>query len=321
MSNTNEENNENKVNKASKNPQSTQSNSIIENSTVFDVNKPRIVVRNEIHHGKVLSHSHTFFEFVYVDKGFSLHSFNSKMTILTSGDLFAISPRNTHSYFSAYQASIYNCLFDLSEFAGLKDDVMKLPGMDFIYDNLGNPKNHEFPLVKVDLNDRQDFILLLEKIKWERSNMCSGWELAVKSYLLQLIVIFSRLMQNKKDCHKNQSDSKDQAGDDYFGYVYRALEYIENHYQKNITSSDIAAHIGLSAGYLTKQFKNRLYMTPAAYIRKFKIAKAMELLQTTNKSITEVAHEIGYGDISLFSRLFKQTTGKSPMSFKKISKE
>lgn len=307
-----------------KNPSKSHSNSgsIIENSMIFDENKPRIVVRNEIHHGKVLSHSHTFFEFVYVDKGFSLHSFNGKMTILTSGDLFVISPRNTHSYFSAYQANIYNCLFDIDEFSGLKDEIIKLPGMDFICENYENDKNNEFPLVKVDLNDRQDFILLLEKIKWERSNMCGGWELAVKSYLLQLIVIFSRLMQNKNDLKKNPSkaDASDMSNE-YFGYVYRALEYIENNYQKNITSSDIADYIGLSAGYLTKQFKNRLYMTPAAYIRKFRIAKAMELLQTTSKSITEVANKIGYSDISLFSRIFKQTTGKSPMSFKKINKE
>jgi AraC-like DNA-binding protein len=213
---------------------------------------------------------------------------------------------------------------------------MKLPGMDFIYKSEyeseyeywhENSKNNDFKLVKVDLNYRQDFILLLEKIKWERSNMCGGWELAVKSYLLQLIIIFSRLMQNKNDYKKNpaKSDTPDisdmpDMSNEYFGYVYKALEYIENNYYKNITSSDIAGHIGLSAGYLTKQFKNRLYMTPAAYIRKFRIAKAMELLQTTSKSITEVANEIGYSDISLCSRIFKQTTGKSPMSFKKINK-
>ena len=306
------------MNEEHKNP-SHSSSEIIEDSMVFDEHKPHIVVKNEIHHGKVLSHSHTFFEFVYVDKGFSLHSFNGKMTILTSGDLFAISPHNTHSYFSAYQASIYNCLFDLEEFSGLKDEIMRLPGMDFIYENA---KNAKFPSVKIDLNDRQDFILLLEKIKWERSNMCSGWELAVKSYLLQVIVIFSRLIQNKNDRQRNQSESSDpDINDEYFGYVYKALEYIENNYQKNISSSDIAGHIGLSAGYLTKQFKNRLYMTPAAYIRKFRIAKAMELLTTTNKSIAEIANTTGFGDISLFSRIFRQATGKSPMGFKKNSKE
>jgi AraC-like DNA-binding protein len=305
---------------------------IIENSMVFDEGKPHIVVRNEIHHGKVLSHSHTFFEFVYVDKGFSLHSFNGKMTILTSGDLFAITPYNTHSYFSAYQADIYNCLFNIEEFSGLKEQILKLPGMDFISDPADPAdfiksadfavKNVEFPLVKVDLNDRQDFMLLLEKIIWERANMRGGWELAVKSYLLQLIVAFSRLMQNKKDRQKNHSDySLSGATDEYFGYVYRALEYIENNYQKNITSADIAGHIGLSSGYLAKQFKSRLYMTPAAYIRKFRIAKAMELLKTTNKSIKEIADMTGYGDISLFSRIFRQTTGKSPMGFKKLNKE
>jgi AraC-like DNA-binding protein len=255
---------------------------------------------------------------VYVDKGFSLHSFNGKMTILTSGDLFAVSPRNMHSYFSAYQANIYNCLFDLDELPGLKEQILHLPGL--ADDGNGKRKLQKFPLVKVSLNDRQDFILLLEKIKWERQNMCSGWELAVKSYLLQLIVIFSRLIQHQNILESDLKSDNEKKGE-YFGYVYRALEYIENHYQKNISSSDVAEFVGLSSGYLVKQFKARLYMTPTEYIKTFRIAKAMELLKTTNKSVSEITYEVGYSDISLFSRIFKQTTGKSPMGFKKNTKE
>ena len=275
---------------------------IIDDSSVFEINKPRILVRNDIHHGKMYAHEHTFFEFVYVDKGFSFHSFNGKITILTPGDLFAVSPGNIHSYFSAYQASIYNFLFDWAELSDDKEQILKLPGFS---------DGEKFPLVKVDINDRQELILILEKIKWERQNMCTGWELAVKSYLLQVIVIFSRLVQNK-----GISENGNKKNGEYFGHVYRALEYIENNYQKNINSNDIAGFIGLSPGYLAKQFKSKLYMTPAEYIRRFRVAKAMELLKTTKKSVSEIANDIGYDDISLFSRIFKQMTGKSPMSLK-----
>lgn len=280
---------------------------VIEHGDIFDIS-PAIVVQNEIHHGKVLLHSHTFYEFVYVEKGFSLHSFNGKMTILTSGDLFAICPNNAHSYFSAYQANIYNCLFDIKELAGLEDSILKLPGMEFILNNA------EFPLVKVDLASRRDLILLLEKIKWERANKAAGWELALKSYLIQFLITFSRFCGN--NTRKADGDP-----DEYFGYVYKALEFIEKNYDKDISSQDIAGYVGLSAGYLVKQFKNRLSMTPAGYLRNFRIAKAMEYIKTTDMTITEIANLVGFGDLSLFSRIFKQTTGKSPVGFKKNDKE
>lgn len=281
---------------------------VIEHGAIFDI-PPAIVVQNEIHHGKVLLHSHTFYEFVYVDKGFSLHSFNGKMTILTTGDLFAICPNNAHSYFSAYQANIYNCLFDIKELAGLEDSILKLPGMEFI------SRDSEFPLVKVDLASRRELILLLEKIKWERAAKAAGWELAVKSYLIQFLIAFSRFCTNNKQ-KKDNGES-----DEYFGYVYKALGFIEKNYEKDISSQDIAGYVGLSSGYLVKQFKNRLSMTPSGYLRNFRIAKAMEYIKTTDMTITEIAHRVGFGDLSLFSRIFKQTTGKSPIGFKKNDKE
>ena len=69
--------------------------------------------------------------------------------------------------------------------------------------------------------------------------------------------------------------------------------------------------------YVSKQFKNQLSMSPSEYMRKFRIAKSMELLKSTDLSVAEITEMTGFKDISIFSRVFKQTIGKSPLSFRK----
>ncbi|GHU36710.1 AraC family transcriptional regulator [Clostridia bacterium] len=280
----------------------------VDGSGVFDEGKPKIVVRNETHNGTILAHAHSFFEFVYVDKGFSLHSLSGRMTILTSGDLFAVCPPGIHSYFSACEASIYNILFDPAEFGSFEKNIRDLPGMKRAIEGTG------FPLVKIDLSERRDFVLMLERIKWERQAANPGWELMIKNLLTQVIVTFSRLLE------KGGERSESAGSEEYLGYVYKALVYIEGNFAKDITTQDIARHIGLSPGYISRQFRDRLQMTPASYIRAYRVARATELLGTTSKSITEIASSVGYSDVSVFSRIFKQVTGNNPMSFKRERK-
>ena len=86
---------------------------------------------------------------------------------------------------------------------------------------------------------------------------------------------------------------------------------------KDITGKDIADYAGLSLDYLSKQFKSVMAMTPAEYVRKFRVAKSMDLLKTTDMSVAEIAEVVGFSDISLYSRVFKQVIGVSPAAFRK----
>jgi AraC-like DNA-binding protein len=53
------------------------------------------------------------------------------------------------------------------------------------------------------------------------------------------------------------------------------------------------------------------------YIRKQRIEKAIELMQTKKYSLTEIAYLTGFSDQSHFTRIFKKHTGKNPSSYRK----
>lgn len=279
---------------------------IIDRSTVFkDENFP-VVVMNAEHQGKVSLHSHSFFELVYIDSGFSLHSCNGAITILTSGDLFVMRPGDIHSYNSAHNTRLYNCLFCSQALEWIEDELKNLPGIDRLYSDSNLP----WKKINLGLAERREAVLFLEKMKWESLTRGAGWQINIKSLLAGFLVFYSRLYMQQYD---------DVSGTDkvYTKYIYRLLEYIEKNLTNDITTRDIADAVGLSPDYLTKQFKNALGLTPAEYIRYFRVAKAMEMLKNTDISVAEIALKLGFSGVSQFSRQFKTIFGMAPSEFRK----
>lgn len=279
---------------------------IIKDEPYLEPGTVKIAVHHTVHQSNYWKHSHNFYEFVYVTDGFSLHSFNGKASILTSGDLFAISPGNSHAYIAANSANIYNILFYPDELGEFGKEVGRLPGMV-----LGKgTESSDFPIVSIGLTERTELTALLEAMIRERREKKSGWELKLRSQLLSFLITFSRHMEASGSCRSN-----DRRG--YCGYIYNVLSYIEENFAFDIDSAALANAAGLSADHLTRQFKSVMGMTPTEYLRRYRVAKAMDMLKTTDSSISEIASATGFSDISLFSRVFKQTVGTSPAVFRK----
>jgi len=276
---------------------------VIHDEPYLEPGTVRIAVHNTVHQSNFWNHTHRFFEFVYVSDGFTLHSYNGKTSILTSGDLFVIHPGDVHGYIAAYNANIYNILFYMDELGDMANELGTLPFMA----HHSSEDSGTLPSVRVSLNDRAELSELLDLMIKERRERRLGWELALKTMLARFLIMFSRMMTD--------GTAEDRRG--YCGYIYNVLSYVEENYRSDIDSSVLARVSGLSADHLTRQFKSVMGMTPVEYVRRFRIAKAMDMLKTTDMSVSEIAEASGFSDISLFSRVFKQTVGTSPAVFRK----
>ena len=62
-------------------------------------------------------------------------------------------------------------------------------------------------------------------------------------------------------------------------------------------------------------------MSFTEYINDVKIKKAMEFLQGTSYSVSEIAQGLGFDDSNYFSRLFKKITGETAINYRKIHKK
>jgi len=98
--------------------------------------------------------------------------------------------------------------------------------------------------------------------------------------------------------------------------VRQAMAYIHQYYAEPISRTDLAQHVALSEDYLTACFRKELGVTPIAYLNRYRVNKARQLLTDTGKSVTEIALEVGFSDSGYFSRVFRREVGVSPEAYR-----
>lgn len=96
-----------------------------------------------------------------------------------------------------------------------------------------------------------------------------------------------------------------------------AIDYINAHYQENITISAIAEKLYVSETYLSRIFKNSLNISIIQYLIHYRIKHAKVLLERTDYPVYMVAAKSGFRDVRNFSKTFKKQTGLTPTEFRK----
>lgn len=98
-----------------------------------------------------------------------------------------------------------------------------------------------------------------------------------------------------------------------------AQRYIHQHYSETIALSDIATAASVSETHLIRIFNKYAQTTPISYLWDLRITQALELLNRTGLSISEVALQTGFKTSYHFSRRIREKTGLSPTEFRQQS--
>ncbi|WP_171651916.1 AraC family transcriptional regulator [Paenibacillus foliorum] len=102
--------------------------------------------------------------------------------------------------------------------------------------------------------------------------------------------------------------------------VERTVEYIHQHYTKNLPLEELSRLAGFSPSYYSRLFKKLKGLSPNSYMTKLRMNRAKELLVYSQGSYYEIAQYLGYKEESYFSRMFKKETGYSPTEYVKMSR-
>lgn len=173
--------------------------------------------------------------------------------------------------------------------------IVKLDSIDLI-NTLGNYLKEK----KLSLADMaEEYLYFYQDI----AQMHSFFEL--QAYLDSFVNTYIGLLQAKG--HKNIRND-----------VMEALQFIEEHYNDDISLSDVAGYINISKNHLSFLFKKETGQTFSDYLIQYRINRAKELLESREKyTVTEIAEMTGFHDTGYFSKVFKKTTGISPNQYKK----
>lgn len=94
------------------------------------------------------------------------------------------------------------------------------------------------------------------------------------------------------------------------------IDYISKNYKNKISLSDISEELGYNYHYLSKKFNKIFSMSFSDFLNLYRLETAIELLNETDLTITEIAIESGFQSIRSFNELFKKHTGKNPAKYR-----
>lgn len=98
--------------------------------------------------------------------------------------------------------------------------------------------------------------------------------------------------------------------------IGKVKRYISVHYRENIDRDSVAAIAFVTPNYLSKRFRSEVGMNMREYINQLRVREAKRLLVSTNFSISKIASDIGFDNISYFSTVFRKQCGVSPAEWR-----
>lgn len=97
--------------------------------------------------------------------------------------------------------------------------------------------------------------------------------------------------------------------------VEQIKQYIIDHSHEEISLETLSRQMGLSPIYISKLFKDKLGINYIDFLTRCRIEKAKKLMQDPNRSIKEIAIEVGYHEPNYFSKVFKKNVHVSPKEY------
>lgn len=98
--------------------------------------------------------------------------------------------------------------------------------------------------------------------------------------------------------------------------LLRARDTIDRHYAEPLDLARLSAVACMSESHFIRSFGAAFGETPHRYVQRRRIERAMFLLRTTERPVTDICFEVGYGSLGSFSRTFTDVVGESPSAFR-----
>ena len=250
-------------------------------------------------------HWHLEYEFIRVLHGQLLLTVNEQTFPVQKGDCVLVADGALHGGSPSSDECVYECIvFDLNGFLHgstiCKKDVENVQSGNVLLNSKFRTGSAEADMI----------CTLFDALK----NEGDGCEFITQGLIFQLAGTIIKNHQYQKTDDKMQSRIKKVR------QLKKALAFVYEEYMNDITLNDLAEKADMSPKYFCRVFSQYIGKTPIEYINSYRIEKAAELLLYTDSSVTDIALNCGFNDLSYFVKTFRKAKSITPKQFSKINK-
>lgn len=256
---------------------------------------------NELHPKyKMAFHWHNSLELVQVTSGTLTLTLDNRVYRLTAGDVAFINSETVHG------ATPEHCTYDCIVF-----NLAFLKTGNTVCDSfIENVLNHTCFLTERPTDERA--VALVHQIFNEIGEVPETAPFKVLGLFLELLGEIRQ--KNLFTSHLPPMNGHDEKK---VVKLKMVLKYIRENFADDITLDDMSAVAGFSCKYFCKFFKNMTGTTPVNYLMEYRIERAARKLLGTDLSVTQIAYDCGFNDVSYFIKTFKAFKQVSPKEYRK----
>jgi len=261
-----------------------------------------------------LDHYHNYYQVCYVVSGEILHRQNDDTVTLCAGDAFIVPPGLTHSLrFNNAYAEIYSLAFEEALFAPGFPQSNAYQFLESLQSKSTISADNSIRLC-ITLNREQRRLIenLLECLIQQQQNDCPPGLSSAPSITAAIVY---QLAQSYYQHPRNVSELDELAN--YNSTLLQCVAYIDTHFREKISLAELSKRFGISRSSFCFVFPQFTGMPLQKYVAQKRIKEAQILIRSSlEKSISQIATEVGYQDDSTFYRNFLRVTGISPLKYK-----
>ncbi len=259
------------------------------------------------------THYHEFMEFVFFIDGQGEHVYQDYVSPINHGDVYIIEQGIEHSFRVVGDSLTgYNVLFHpafLSAEFQMLSAVSPIADMFHIEPFL-RQNNQFIGHLQLNVQEQLDIIALLNRLELEHKCKKDGYQILIKTHLIEMFVYLSR-------CYHAKLRKPLKAPDGMQNIIKSSCDFIAQHYAAPLTLDDVSHACGMSISSFTSKFKQFTGKTFLEYRNDIRLRKSKELLKDTNDKIITIANQVGFDDLSFFNKSFKQAFQTSPGKYRK----
>lgn len=228
----------------------------------------------------------TDYQFLYVASGVATFVFDGKAYRLSAGSFVIYKPNQTQFY--SYNLNDKTEMYWIHFTGNQVEALLNTYGIS------------DSNMYVVEASTK--YIELCEKMIYELQLKRHIFSEVTAVLFLELFGSLSRGLQKRREVY-------DESIED-------ALVYFHQNYNTNIELEEYAKKCNMTICWFERQFKNRTGRSPKQYITDIRLSNAKILLNSTDKTIGEIAEMCGYDNQLYFSRVFKKYIGISPREYR-----